>query len=211
MSQETQLTFEQVKKQRMRLISYLLFALILTVAFGTLQDPIRYTLSNIGNRFGWRARLMFIVWAFISGSAIETSFIFIMKLTQYSDKKARVFIGLTTTSIILTALIPALQKELPFWHTIHVITSILIAIFFLLALIPLINHILTIIPKSKLIISLWMAVIWAGSVLLLIFYNVSAVAEIWFFVSIMAFLIYIINILYDKAMIETYHREQIKD
>ncbi|HKL47562.1 MAG TPA: hypothetical protein VJ878_02745 [Candidatus Izemoplasmatales bacterium] len=211
MSEKKQLSFKQTKRQRMFIISYLLFALILTIAFGTLEDPIRYTLSNIGNRFGWRARIMFIIWAVVSGSAIETAFIFIMKLVNYSDKKTRMFIGLTTTSIILTALIPALQKELPFWHTIHVITSILIAIFFLMALVPLVQHILTIIPDYKIFIYIWMFVIWAGSVLLLILYNLSAICEIWFFVSIMAFLIYLTFILYDQAMIESYHREQMNN
>lgn len=211
MSEKKQLTFKQTKKQRMFIISYLLFALILTIAFGTLQDPIEYTLSNIGNRFGWGPRIMFIIWAAISGSAIETSFIFIMKLVKYSNEKTRMFIGLTTVSLILTALIPALQKELPFWHTIHVITSILIGIFFSLAMIPLIKHILTIVPEYKTFIFVWMLVIWGGSITLFVLYNISAIAEIWFFVTTMAFLMYLTFILYDQAMIESYHRERIED
>jgi hypothetical protein len=201
------LTIKQKRRQRMFIISHLLFALLLTIAFGTLQDPIRYTLSNIGNRFGWGPRILFIVWALVSGSAIETSFIFIMKLTKYSDEKCRLFIGLTTASIILTAIIPALQKELPFWHTIHVITSGLIAVFFLFALIPLVQHLLKTIPEYKLFMIIWMCIIWAGSVLLLIFFSVSAVPEIWFFVSIMAFLLFLTIILYDKAIIDAYEKE----
>jgi hypothetical protein len=52
-----------------------------------------------------------------------------------------------------------------------------------------------------------MCIIWAGSVLLLIFFSVSAVPEIWFFVSIMAFLLFLTIILYDKAIIDAYEKE----
>jgi len=202
------LTYKQVYRQRMFIISYLLFALVLTIAFGTLEDPFRYTLSNIGNRFGWGPRLMFIIWAVIAGSAIEISFIFIMKLIRYSNRKCNLFIGLTTGSIILTGLIPALKNELPFWHNLHLITSGLIAFFFLFALAPLVKYILTIIPEYKWFIYGWMVVIWAGSITLLILFNITAMFEIWFFVTIILFLIYLTVILYERAIIEFYQKDK---
>ena len=65
MENAKELSLKQVRKQRMFIVSFLLFALVLTIAFGTLEDPFRYTLSNIGNRFGWGPRIMFIIWAVI--------------------------------------------------------------------------------------------------------------------------------------------------
>ena len=162
MERNQALSLQQIKRQRMFIISYLLFALVLTIAFGTLEDPFRYTLSNIGNRFGWGPRIMFIIWAFISGTGIEISFIFIMKLINYSDKKTKVFIGLTSFSIVMTGLVPALKNEFPFWHNLHFITSGSIAIFFFLAIVPLVKHIIKIIPEYKRLIYIWMGVILAG-------------------------------------------------
>ncbi|MDA3932631.1 MAG: hypothetical protein PF513_07855 [Tenericutes bacterium] len=207
MEVNVKLSLKQIRKQRMFIITFLLFALVLTIAFGTLQDPFRYTLSNIGNRFGWGPRIIFIIWAFVSGLAIEISFIFIMKLINYNDKKCSFFIGLSSFSIILTGLIPALKNELPFWHTLHVMTSLLIAVFFLLALVPLVQYILTIIPEYRKLIYIWMSVIWAGSITLLILYNITAMFEIWFFVTIILFLIYLTFILYEKAIFDLYEKE----
>ncbi|QWB99526.1 hypothetical protein KHQ88_05000 [Mycoplasmatota bacterium] len=207
MENAKELSLKQVRKQRMFIVSFLLFALVLTIAFGTLEDPFRYTLSNIGNRFGWGPRIMFIIWAFVSGLAIEISFIFIMKLINYNDRKCSLFIGLSSISIILTGLIPALKNELPFWHTLHVISSGLIALFFFLAMIPLIKYIVTIIPDFKIFMYIWLAVILLGSIVLLILFRITAMFEIWFFVTTILFLIYLTFILYEKAIIESYVKE----
>ena len=201
---KAKLSIEQLKKQRTMIISYLLFALVLTIALGTLQDPFRYTLSNIGNRFGWKPRLMFIIWAFISGTAIEITFIYIMRLIHYSNRSTYKFIGLTSLSIILTGLVPALKNEFPLWHMIHFFTSGSIAFFFLLAVIPLIRKILLIIPESKIYIYIWLGVIWAGSITVLILFKWSAMFEIWFFVTIILFLIYLSLLLYEKEVLEVY-------
>ena len=207
MKKEQVLSINQMRKQRNLIITYLLFALVLTIAFGTLQDPLRYTLSNIGNRFGWGPRIMFIIWALISGSAIEISFIFIMRLIRYSGKLTTMFIGLTSMSIILTGLVPALKNEFPLWHTLHFITSGSIAFFFFFALVPLIKEIIKLIPEYKRYIFIWMGVIWAGSITVLILFKWSAMFEIWFFVSIILFLIYLTFILYEKEVLEVYKKK----
>lgn len=211
MNKNKTLSLQQIKRQRMYIISYLIFALVLTIAFGTLQDPLRYTLSNIGNRFGWGPRIMFIIWALISGSAIEVSFIYIMKLIRYSDRLAYMFIGLTSASIILTGIVPALKNEFPFWHTFHFISSGSIAFFFLFALIPLIKKIISLIPECKHLIYIWMGIIWAGSISVLILFKWSAMFEIWFFVTIILFLIYLTAYLYEREILEAYRQELHKD
>ncbi|MFW5889405.1 MAG: hypothetical protein ACOCUD_03395 [Bacillota bacterium] len=202
------LTVEQIKKQRMYIISYLLFALVLTLAFGTLEDPFIYTLSNIGNRFGWGPRILFIIWSVVSGSAIEIAFIYIMRLINYNDKKCQMFIGLTTASIIITSLIPALQEELPFWHTIHVGTSLLIGLFFFLAMLPFIKYLFTVIPQYKKLIYFWLFIIYPGSFTMLYFFSITAMFEIWFFVSIILFLLYMTVIIYDEASDKLIKKEE---
>jgi hypothetical protein len=52
-----------------------------------------------------------------------------------------------------------------------------------------------------------MGVIWAGSITVLILFKWSAMFEIWFFVTIILFLIYLTFILYEKEVLEVYKRK----
>ena len=63
-------------------MSLLLAALLFTFVFGTLQNPIEYTFSKIGNRFD--NRILFIVWALFTGFTIQFSSIQLFRLERYS-------------------------------------------------------------------------------------------------------------------------------
>ncbi|MFA6801685.1 MAG: hypothetical protein WCR19_06215, partial [Acholeplasmataceae bacterium] len=93
---------ELTKQRRTRtlIMSMLILSLIFTFIFGTLENPFTYTLSNIGNFFHYR--LLFIIWAIVSGIAIEITLITLIRLEHYTDLKTYIFIYLATFFLIAT-------------------------------------------------------------------------------------------------------------
>jgi hypothetical protein len=77
------------RRIRMFVMSILLAALLVTVVYGTLENPLEYTLSNIGNFFDYR--LFFIIWAIITGIAIQSSIVALFKLEEYVPKTKYLF------------------------------------------------------------------------------------------------------------------------
>ena len=58
---ELQKQLTQERKKRFVVMTYLLSALLLTVIYGTLENPFIWTFSKIGNRFSLEYRMVFIV------------------------------------------------------------------------------------------------------------------------------------------------------
>lgn len=193
------------KQRRIRMLnmSFLLFALVFTILFGTLESPFDYTLSNIGNHFSMEYRLLFIIWALTCALAIQFAIISLIKLEEFTHKYCTTFVILASISLIATGLVPAVIEDNPFWHAIHTITSGLTALFLLLSLVPFVKHLSRENPRLRAIIAIWFSVIWAGSILLLIFFGKTGMFEIWFFVSNILFLLYLSLILYEEKIIKT--------
>ncbi len=186
------------RKTRTFIMSMLLFSIIFTFVYGTLENPFTYTLSNIGNFFHYR--YLFITWAIICGIAIETTIIILCRLENYDNKK--LFLYLATIFLILTGIIPALKEEFPVWHYLHVTTSVLLAICYTLSVIPFALRISRENPRLRRIITGWLITIWTGSILMIILYQHSALFEMWFFVTMMLFLLYISLILFEEKIIK---------
>lgn len=188
------------RRVRTTIMSFLLFALVFTFIFGTLEDPFIYTLSNIGNFFSYR--IVFIIWSMIAGFSIETSIIALFKLENYKKKYANISIILATFFLIATGIIPALKETFPFWHFIHTITSGLLAVFLYIAIVPFSIWISKENPRLRISIIIWQLIIWVGSVLMVILYWHSALFELWFFVSTILFLLYLCLVLFEEAIIK---------
>ncbi len=188
------------RKTRTFVMSLLLAAFTFTFVYGTLENPFTYTLSNIGNFFNYR--FLFIVWSVLSGLSIEITLVTLMRLEKYSDKKTILYLYLATFFLIATALIPALKQDFPFWHYTHVTTSVLLAIFYTLSVIPFSIWISKENPRLRRIIMGWLITIWVGSVLMVIFYQHSALFEIWFFGSMILFTLYLSLILFEEKIIK---------
>ena len=188
------------RKTRIAIMSFLLFALVFTFVFGTLENPFIYTLSNIGNFFTYR--IVFILWSMISGIAIETAILTLFELEKYKKKYARLSVYLATFFLVATGIIPALKETYPFWHFLHTITGGVLAIFLYIAIVPFSIWISKENPRLRISIIVWQFIIWAGSILLVVLYWHSALFEIWFFVSTILFLLYLCLVLFEEAIIK---------
>ncbi len=69
------------RRNRIIVMSGLLITLIMTAIYGTLENPFKYTLSNIGNFFSYRE--IFIIWAVIAGASIQTACVSLFKLEKF--------------------------------------------------------------------------------------------------------------------------------
>lgn len=199
---EMQKDLVKQRKQRVYIMSFLLFALVFTIVFGTLESPFDYTMSNIGNHFNSQYRWMFIIWALTCGFAIQTAIISLIRLENYQSKYCTIFVGLATASLIATGITPAVVEDYPFWHAIHTITSGLTALFLLLSLVPFVRYISRENPRLRIVIAIWLLVIWAGSILVLIFFGKTGMFEIWFFVSNIIFLLYLSLVLFEEKIVK---------
>jgi len=190
------------KQRRLRTIimSVLLAALLLTMIYGTLENPFIYTFSNIGNFFDYR--LLFIIWGIVSGLAIHLSLIALFKLEQYKARAKYTFVGLSSLFLVLTALIPALKDIYPFWHLLHTAFAGVHALFLLLSMVPFVNWISRENPRLQIVLKIWMVIIWIGSLLPLIIFGKSGLFELWFFMSIILFLLYLSLILFEEKIVK---------
>ena len=134
---DTQIELSKQRHLRIYIMSMLLFALLLTVVFGFLENPFVYTFSNIGNFFTYR--ILFIIWACVSGLSIQVAIFSLFKLEYYKNKTKYYFVGLSVFFLILTAIVPALKDIYPFWQIVHTVSAGLHALFLLLALFPLVK------------------------------------------------------------------------
>jgi hypothetical protein len=193
-----------VKQRKIRIfvMSLLLFALVFTIIFGTLESPFDYTLSNIGNHFNLQYRIMFISWALTCGLAIQTAIISLIRLEEYQSKYCTLFVGLATASLIATGVIPALIEDFPFWHAVHTLTSGLTALFLLLSLVPFVRFLSRENPRLRVTLTIWLIIVWIGSILLLIFFGKTGMFEIWFFVSNILFLLYLSLVLFEEKIVK---------
>jgi len=193
---------ELIKQRRIRIfvMSILVAALLLTTIYGTLENPFQYTFSNIGNFFTYR--LFFIIWAIVVGTAIYLSILALYRLEQYRRKEAFLFIALASVFLVLTSLVPALKELYPFWHWIHWVCAIIHAIFMFLALTPFAIWVSRENPRLRMVLKIWLVVIWVGSVFPLLFFGKNGLFEMWFFSSVILFLLYLSLVLFEEKIVK---------
>ena len=127
------LSLRQERIKRTMIMSLLVSALLLTIFFGTIENPFQYTFSKIGNRFTVTNRILFIVWAAYTGFSIQTSVLILFQLECYDKKRQYIFIHIATVFLIISALSPSLD-QLVFWTKIHLLSGGLFALFLSLGL-----------------------------------------------------------------------------
>jgi len=190
------------RQRRIRyfVMSVLLASLLLTVFYGTLENPIQYTFSNIGNFFDYR--WLFIVWAIVCGVAIQCSLQALFRLEEYRSKAQYWYSGIGTIFLVATALIPALREEFPVWHYLHMGTSVIYAVLMFLSLNPFVTWVSRENPRLRLACRIWLGVIWIGSTLPLLFLGKNGLFEMWFFTSMILFLLYLSLILFEEKIVK---------
>jgi len=185
---------------RIFVMSLLIAALVLTAIYGTLENPIEYTLSNIGNFFEYR--LFFIIWAIIAGFAIQVSILALFKLENYQARAKYTFAVLASIFLIVTAFIPALKDIYPFWHWLHTFFAVLHALFMLLSLVPFVLWVSRENPRLRRVLQIWLLVIWFGSIIPLVIFGKSGLFELWFFITFILFLLYLSLMLFEEKIVK---------
>lgn len=192
-----------LKERRLRItiMSLLLAALVLTVVYGTMENPIQYTLSKIGNRFN--NRIFFIVWAMFTGTAIQTSVVALFRLEKYDMTRSYKYIAIGTAFLVVSALTPALMEVYPLWTWIHIISAGLYALFFSLSVAPFLYWVSRENPRLQTVIKVWAIVIWAGSIIWVLLLGNTGIFELWFFLSALVFLLYLSLTLFEENIVKS--------
>ncbi len=188
------------RRARITVMSLLLAALLFTFVFGTLQNPIEYTFSKIGNRFD--NRILFIVWALFTGFTIQFSTIQLFRLERYSLSKAYKYIIIATVFLIISAIIPALEEKYPFWTWVHIVAAGLFFVFLTLSLYPFMKFVSKESPRLRQVILSWTIIIWGGVIFWVILYGNSGIFELWGFGAILIFLLYLSLTLFEERIVK---------
>lgn len=191
-----------VKQRRRRIfvMSLLLASLILTVIYGTLENPLQYTLSKIGNYFTYR--WLFIAWAIITGFAIQIASLVLFHVEEYQAKHPYVYNSLSAIFLVITAIIPSLSKIYPFWHFLHTLFAIFYAFFVFMSINPFVVWVSRNNPRLRFFLNTWLGVIWIGALFPLLLFGNSGMFELWFFVTMIIFLLYLSLVLFEEKIVK---------
>lgn len=188
------------RRTRIFVMSLLIGSLILTVIYGTLENPLEYTLSKIGNYFTYR--WLFIVWAIITGFAIQTATLVLFHLENYKAKHQYIYNSLSAIFLIITAIIPSLYLIYPFWHFLHTLFAIIYAFFVFMSISPFVVWVSKNNPRLRTSLSIWLNVIWVGALFPLILFGKSGMFELWFFITMIIFLLYLSLVLFEEKIVK---------
>lgn len=201
--QVLEIQHELIKDRRWRMIilSFLLGALLFTVAYGTIENPFHYTFSQLGNRFTFGQRILFVVWAITTGTVIQASVLALFELENYRNKLHTGFIVAASGFLIATSLAPSLP-ELPMWTNVHLLTAALASLFLTIGFVPFALWVARENPRLQRVIYVWMAVTWGGGIAWYIALGNTGMFEIWFFIFFLIFLLYLSLTLFEERIVK---------
>ena len=187
------------RRRRILVMSLLLFSFALTIIYGTLENPFKYTLSKIGNYFTYR--WVFIVWAMVTGFAIQIAILVLFHVEEYKAKHPYIYNSLSAIFLTATAIIPSLSKIYPFWHFIHTRLLFLCYLCF-----PKYQPFCYLVgknnPRLRFFLNIWLGVIWIGSLFPIILFGKTGMFELWFFLTLIIFLLYLSLVLFEEKIVK---------
>lgn len=193
--------FKQIRTYRWQFVlvmSLLMLTLMGTIVFATLENPLHYTFSKIGNYFPYRE--WYILWAVLTGISVQIAVIFLFKLENYEKIFPQVSIYCATFFLIVTALIPSLKDEMPFWHAVHKWTTFLYVMSMIFALCPYLYSLTRKKPRLHIVLRNWAFLILIGSMSSLIIQGQTGIFELWFIVLTLLLLCFLAFMLYREKI-----------
>jgi hypothetical protein len=200
---------ERLRLERFWAIVLLIIALSTITLYGTLKNPFINTFSRIGNYYNYRG--LYIIWAIVVSICIHTVTILIFKLTGYPRKWGYLALALSSFFLIITAIIPSLKEELPFWHALHKWTTFFYVMSMLTAQHPFFVWLARKIPRIKVLLRNWQLIILCGSMTSLLIQGQTGIFELWFFLGLGALLIYLSWILFTEKINEAEHYGPVRE
>ncbi len=201
------LTFS--RRMRRLVLGHLLAALILTVVYGTLENPFQYTLSGMGNHFTVSHRVFFIVWGGYVGFAFFTSLYALHRLEDYNKPTEVSLLFFAWMSLIVSTLIPSVP-QLPTWKFLHIVTAVLFSAFLGVGSLPFLFHVARENPRLKKTIYAWIALTYGGGVVWFILLGNTGMFEMWAIALYLILMLIVSMMLFEESIIK-YCVEILKD
>ncbi|MCK4530550.1 MAG: hypothetical protein KAU44_05180 [Candidatus Marinimicrobia bacterium] len=198
-----------LRRERFWTITLILIVIFMTTFYGTLKNPFINTFSKIGNYHGYRG--FYIIWAISISLCIHISSLLLFKLTHFDKKMG--YVGLISASffLIITAIIPSLSEQLPFWHVLHKWTTFFYVMSMITALFPFFIWLGRKIPRLKVLLRNWQLIILIGSIGSLLIQGQTGIFELWFFWGLGTLMIYLCWILFTEQIEKMERNEQITE
>jgi len=198
---EIQKELTKDRRWRMILMSFLLGALLFTVVYGTLENPLQHTFSQIGNRFTFGKRILFIVWAISTGTVIQASILALFEIEKYKNKLHTGFVVSASFFLVATSVAPSLP-DFPLWTQVHLITAGLASLFLTLGFLPFALWVARENPRLRTVIVIWTSITWGGGIFWYIALGNTGMFEIWFFIFFLIFLLYLSLTLFEERIVK---------
>lgn len=189
-------TDRYIQKDLRFIINFLVYSNItIIIVYSTIVNPIHNSLSMIGNRHEFHYLYYFILWSIYF--SLSTYFI-VMKLYEresYTSTRSITLLRLSVIILIVTTLIPA-RLEMPVLRGIHIGFSIIYIIVFALSFHPFIRRVLAREKRIRIVIHLWMILIWPGSIVVLLIVGWNAIYQLSYFINVLLLLLLISRIVF---------------
>ncbi len=198
---DIQLELIRDRRYRIWMMAFLLFALLFTISYGSIENPFQYTFSKIGNRFDITNRIVFIVWAISTGTIIQLSILALFKTENYHNTRQVIFVASGSFFLVASSVAPSLP-DLPFWTWVHLITAGFFALFLTLGFFPFAIWVARENPRLRRVIYVWMTITWGGGSFWYIALGNTGMFEMWFFVCLIVFLLYLSLVLFEEKIVK---------
>lgn len=162
---------------------------VFTLLFSFKQSPFQYTLSQMGNFFGWDHRLDFIIWGIITGACFMVYIGYLFRRVNFRNKRANVWLVLANVFLVLTVLTPSIKEIYPISTRLHFLYSGLFALSLILTTSFFEQYLGEIDEKISAWSLKWAQIIVGGSVVSLFIFGKTGIFELFFLLSFTAFLI----------------------
>ena len=184
------------KKFNELLIFFSLFAIpVYALYFGLKKSPFEYTFSMIGNWFEYK--INFIIWGVVTAILLFIVIVNLYKKTKFKNKKAHQLMYSSLFFLILTVITPTahsepIQEELKshfFYFNLHGFFAVLFGLFLLTSLFIFSRYTSQINKNFSTKSLLLLLTTVGGSVFTLFIFGMTGIFELFFFISLSAFLI----------------------
>ncbi len=198
-----------LSRERFWAIILILIAVFVTTIYSTLKNPFINTFSKIGNYYGYRG--LYIIWAISISFCVHTSSLLLFKLTHFDKKSGYWGLVFASFFLIITAIIPSLSEQLPFWHVLHKWTTFFYVMSMITALFPFFIWLGKKIPRLKILLRNWQLIILIGSIGSLLIQGQTGIFELLFFWGLGTLMIYLCWILFTEQIEKMERNEQITE
>ena len=175
-------------RQVIHIVLLLIINIIVTFIYSTIKDPFQYTLSMIGALFEPIYILFFVMWGLFFSISINFIFLTLFRIYNYQSKYKRWTFQVSLLTLVTITLIPV-TSAFPILRYTHIFLSGVYVIFFTLGFHHFIHHVTREMTRTRYFYSVWIVLIWLGTIFMFLYYGNTGIYELWFLFSVPLLLI----------------------